>query len=278
MRRQTCSILILLLLVAPVSATNNQQDSLRIFLKYLGEDSVTISQIIQSPEAANPLETIETYLMFNTKLVCDSSGQEMEWIEGWSDSVFVCKCAKYLQRLIVCDTALHLLNPCLLETFLINQKYKELIVVECAEQAVTFFHARQAILIPKLYYFNHKEIDSWQENWQFYEMVEMILIPQKHVYIFEETTNKKVDAILAESNELSPYYVQFRKILDGYTDMDLARITEEQEKELVGILHEGIAHGEKKCQMTYAYMLLTGQFVEKDEESGKQLLSTLLSS
>jgi len=277
MRKQTNIILCFLLLVTQVCATNNQRDSLRVFLEYIGEDSVTISKIIQSQKAANPLETIETYLMLNTRLVCDSNEQEVEWIEGWSDSIFVCKCAKYLQQLIINDTALHLVDPCLLEAFLINHKrYSEPIILKCAVQAITIFHARRAILIPELYYVNHKEIDAWQENRQFYEMVKMILIPQKHAYSFEKDTNKKYDAILAEPNDMSPKYTCFRNLLDGYSDMDLARISEEQKKELVNILLQGIANGEKKSQMTYAFMLLTGQFVEKDQALGNELLRKLL--
>ncbi len=58
--------------------------------------------------------------------------------------------------------------------------------------------------------------------------------------------------------------------------MDLSRITEEQAATMVQILLQGIANGEKKSQLTYAFMLLTGQFVEKDEELGEQLLSMLL--
>ncbi|MCR5051047.1 MAG: hypothetical protein K6A36_08200 [Paludibacteraceae bacterium] len=277
MKRQTYIISFLLLLVAPISATNNQQDSLRIFLEYIGEDSVTISKIMKSPEAADPLETIESYLMLNTKLVCDSNRQEMVWIEGWSDSAFVCKCAKFLHQLIINDTALHLVEPCLLEAFLINHKsYSASIILECAEQAITVFHARNAFLIPNMYYCNHEEIDNRQENSQFYEMVEMILSPQKYVYTFDTDTNKKINAILAESNESSPYYVRFRNKLDGYSDMDLARISKEQEAELANILLQGMANGEKKSQMTYAFMLLTGQFVEKDEALGNELLRKLL--
>ena len=32
----------------------------------------------------------------------------------------------------------------------------------------------------------------------------------------------------------------------------------------------------KKSQMTYAFMLITGQFVERNEELGREILSTLL--
>ena len=277
MKGQTYIFLFLLLLVAPVSATNNQQDSLRIFLEYIGEDSATISKILQSPEATNPLETIESYLTSNEKLICDSNRQEMVWIVGWSDSAFVCKCAKYLRQLIINDTALHLVEPCLLQAFLFNHKsYSASIILECAEQAITVFHARNVFLIPNMYYCNHEEIDNRQEKSQFYEMVEMILSPQKYVYTFDKDTNKKINAILAESNESSPYYMRFRSKLDGYSDMELARISKEQEAELIDILHQGIANGEKKSQLTYAFMLLTGQFVEKDEKLGNELLFGLI--
>ena len=96
------------------------------------------------------------------------------------------------------------------------------------------------------------------------------------MHYFGDNVNKKLNNILAESNESSPYYVQFENKLNAYSDMDLSRITEEQAATMVQILLQGIANGEKKSQLTYAFMLLTGQFVEKDEELGEQLLSMLL--
>lgn len=72
-------------------------------------------------------------------------------------------------------------------------------------------------------------------------------------------------------------YVHFcRSFVDGYTDLELAQINKEQEKEIVNILLQGIAHGEKKSQLTYAFMLITGQFVEQDEELGKEILFKIL--
>ena len=55
----------------------------------------------------------------------------------------------------------------------------------------------------------------------------------------------------------------------------MARISKEEEKELVNILLKGIEQGEKKSQITYAFMLLTGQFVEKDEILGQEILNTV---
>ena len=45
---------------------------------------------------------------------------------------------------------------------------------------------------------------------------------------------------------------------------------------ILSILHQETANGEKKSQLTYAFMLLTGQFVEKDEKLGNELLSGVL--
>ena len=107
-------------------------------------------------------------------------------------------------------------------------------------------------------------------------MTKFVISNSKKIRNFDKETNKKINAILAEPNELSPYYMRFRSKLDGYSDMELARITKVQEAELVNILLQGIANGEKKSQMTYAFMLLTGQFVEKDEALGNELLRKLL--
>lgn len=96
------------------------------------------------------------------------------------------------------------------------------------------------------------------------------------MHYFGDNVNKKLNNILAESNESSPYYVQFENKLNAYSDMDLSRITEEQTATIVNTLLVGMAEGEKMSQMTYAFMLLTGQFVEKDEILGHQILNDLL--
>lgn len=268
--------LILILVVSSIQATRNQRDSLRFFLEYVGEDSITISKIIKSPEAANPLEAIETYLISSSKFIRVSE-EQITGDNRVNDSIFACKCAQYLAHLIINDTALHLVDQCLFMAFMFNhQKYNEQFLVECAEKSIAIYHAKQAVLIPELYYGEHKEVINSQEKKRFYEMVSFILSGPRYMRNFDKEANKKINAILAESNESSPCYVQFRKKLDDYSDMDLARITKEQEKELVSILLAGIANGEKKCQMTYSFMLLTGQFVEKDDKHGNELLFELV--
>lgn len=270
-------IILLFSRVSMLNADNSQQDILRAFLEYLGEDSVSISMILKSPNAENPSQTIEEYLMFNTRLIYDSEKQTIEVHHGWDDSTFVCNCALYLQQLIISDTTLRLIYPCLFEAFLINHmNYSGPILLDCAEKAINAFHSREAILIPELYYYNHREINTWQERRQFYEMVKVILMPLKYVYTFDDMINMKFNSILAEPDSPSSYYAQFRSFVDGYTDLELARINKDQEKEIVNILLQGIAHGEKKSQLTYAFMLITGQFVEQDEELGKEILFKIL--
>ena len=58
--------------------------------------------------------------------------------------------------------------------------------------------------------------------------------------------------------------------------MELARISKAEEKEFINILLAGVEHGEKKSQLTYAFMLLTGQFVDKNEILGQKILDKLL--
>ena len=58
--------------------------------------------------------------------------------------------------------------------------------------------------------------------------------------------------------------------------MELARISKAEEKEFINILLEGVKYGEKKSQLTYAFMLLTGQFVDKNEILGQKILNDLL--
>ena len=96
------------------------------------------------------------------------------------------------------------------------------------------------------------------------------------MHYFGDNVNKKLNNILAESNESSPYYSQFKAYLNSLSDLELARITEEQTATIVKTLLVGVTEGEKMSQMTYAFMLLTGQFVEKDEILGHKILNDLL--
>lgn len=268
-------IVSLLILAFPIQATRNQRDSLRYFLDYIGEDSITINQIIKSPEAANPLEAIETSLISGCRLMCDSKERKMGKNKA-NDSIYACKCAQYLTHLIINDTAIHLVETCLSDAYLFsNKRYNESLIVECAENAINLFHARQATWIPGLYYGVHKEIVDWQEKKRYYEMISFVLSGTQYMHNFDNATNNKYNRIIAEPNDSSPYYAQFRNLLDGYSDMDLARISKEQEEELVRILIQGIAKGEQKSQMTYGFMLLTGQFVKKDEKQGNEVLTEL---
>ena len=80
------------------------------------------------------------------------------------------------------------------------------------------------------------------------------------------------------SDEESYYYVQFRELINSYSDIQLARLTNAQKEDLVSILLLGIENGDKKAELTYSFMLLTGQLVEQDEKLGKELLSKLLTN
>ncbi len=261
------------ILVANLSATNNQRDSLRTFLENIGEDSANISQIMNSPDAAIPSFIIDNYLSL-IRLGYDYNQKQYEWYPGWGDSLYVCKYVDYLTQRIVQDTALSLIEDYLENAylFLFHHEYAVRRLLDCAEYSIVRYHSRSGYLVPELCYLG-KETDDRQKKLQFYEMTKFVISNSKKIRNFDKDTNKKINAILAEPNELSPYYMRFRSKLDGYSDMELARISKEQEKELVSILLDGIAYGEKKCQLTYAFMLLTGQFVEKDEKQGNELLS-----
>ena len=249
-----------------------------MFLEYIGEDSITISKIIDCQEAENPIRTLNFYLMYNMRLEWNSNRQEFEWEFGWGDSLFVCKCAEYLTQKIICDTALYLVEPYLLEAFYVNlstYRYCERLFLNCAEFLIANFHTGQVISIPITYYNNHKEQADWQDKLRFYEMIKFILLAPKHVYSFDKETNEKCNIIIA-NNEESPYYNEFRSLINKYSCLDMARITKAQEKELIRTLQQGIANGEKKARLTFAFMLLTGQFIEQEEELGNEILSALL--
>lgn len=264
------------ILVANLSATNNQRDSLRTFLENIGEDSIIINRVMSSSDAADPLHIMDSYLALR-RLQYDSIYEQLEWQIGWDDSVYVCKYVDYLTQRIVQDTALSLIEDYLENAYLLlfHHEYAVRRLLDCAEYSIVRFHSRHGYLVPDLYY-HGKEANDWQEKLQFYEMIKFVIFGSENVRNFDKEANKKINVIIAESNESSPYYVQFRTKLDSYSDMELARITKVQEAELVNILLQGIANGEKKSQMTYAFMLLTGQFVEKDQALGNELLRKLL--
>lgn len=266
-----------LLVSAPLRASSNRQDSLRSFLEFVGEDSITISRIMDSPEAVKPSQTIQYYLMFRMRLESDSEDCPLEWHYGWDDTTFVVKSAEYLKNRIEQDTALSLIEPCLLERYVLEPRYDEQILLACIEYAIDKFHIRNAFVIPEIYYGNHQELADWQEKRRFYEMIKFILLNPKFFYCFDKETNNILNRIIKESNNRSPYYAQYRTIVESYSDMELARITKHQQDEMVDVLLQGVANGEKIAELTYSFMLLTGQFVEKNEELGSKILSDLLS-
>ena len=252
------------------------QDSLYLFCEQIGEDSTTISQIKNSPDAKIVRNFINNYLSL-LRLGYNRDLKQYEWYPGWEDSLYCCKYADYLTKRIVEDTALYLINGYLVDAYimLIHHEYASKQLLYCVEYSIERFHSRNGYLVTDLYY-NKKGTDNWQEKLQLYEMTMFVLLNSEKIRYFDKDTNMKFDSIIAESNELSPQYWRFRNLLDGFSDIDLARISEEQKKELVKILLQGMANGEKKSQMTYAFMLLTGQFVEKDEALGNELLHRLL--
>lgn len=276
MKRFVFAILCLIHLVSPLKATRNELDSLYLFCEQIGEDSANISQILNSPDAAIPSFIIDNYLSL-LRLGYDYDQKQYEWYPGWGDSLYVCKYVDYLTQQIVQDTALSLIENYLEHAYILlfHHEYAVRRLLDCAEYSIVYFHSRSGYLIPELYYLG-KEANDWQEKLQFYAMTKFVLLGSEKMLYFDKDTNKKINAILAEPNELSPYYMRFRSKLDSYSDMDLARITKEQEEELANILLQGMANREKKSQMTYAFMLLTRQFIEKDETLGNELLHKVL--
>lgn len=259
-----------------LTAKQNYRDSLRTFLEYIQEDSITIFKILNSKYARKSQKLIECYLMFNERLEYNNDTQELIWNHGWSDSIFSCKCAEYLTDKIIRDSSINLIYPCLLQAFLINHnKYSGQILVKCAEYCVDNFHSRDAIIIPILYHSNCDESNNYKEILQYYDMVNFILNNSKHLYYFDNNTNKQLNSIIAESTGNSKYYNKFRNFINSLTDNELARITLEEKEYISNILLQGIQNQEKKSIMTYAFLFLTGQFTEKNEELGKKLLSLL---
>ena len=122
--------------------------------------------------------------------------------------------------------------------------------------------------------FKNGKIINTSKNGFIYNVFK-IIEDNKSNNIDEGNTNKQLNSIIAESTGNSKYYNKFRNFINSLTDNELARITLEEKEYISNILLQGIQNQEKKSIMTYAFLLLTGQFTEKNEELGKKLLSLL---
>ena len=277
MNKYLTAILFFVLLISPLRAKKSEQDSLRLFLEYIGTDSINIVEIMKSPEIEDPLKILDAYLMNKWKLDYDSIEKKLNWTLGCNDSLFLCRTTEYITQKIICDTALHLVDFLLYDACqLCFPQYDKDIRINAAEYAVKQFHSRKAVAIPYRYYINHKELSNWQEQLRLYGMIEFILDEPKRLWCFEKELNLKINKIIAVPNDQTVYYKQFRNLISKYSDMELARISKAEEKEFINILLEGVKYGEKKSQLTYAFMLLTGQFVNNDEVLGQKILDKLL--
>lgn len=58
MKRFVFIMISLLQFISPLNAMSNKQDSLRVFLEQIGEDSAMISFIVNSPDAKEPSRII----------------------------------------------------------------------------------------------------------------------------------------------------------------------------------------------------------------------------
>lgn len=277
MNKYLTTILSFILLISPLRAKKSEQDSLRLFLEYIETDSINIVAIMKSPEIEDPLKILDAYLMNKWKLDYDSIEKKLYWTLGCNDSLFLCRTTEYIAQKIICDTALHLVDFLLYDACqCASSQYDKDIRINAAEYAVKQFHSRKAVVIPYRYYINHKELSNWQEQLRLYGMIEFILAEPKRLWCFEKELNLKINKIIAVPNDQTVYYKQFRNLISKYSDMELARISKAEEKEFINILLEGVKYGEKKSQLTYAFMLLTGQFVNNDEVLGQKILDKLL--
>jgi hypothetical protein len=61
MKRFVFIMISLLQFISPLNAMSNKQDSLRVFLEQIGEDSAMISLVVNSPDAKEPRRIIDNY-------------------------------------------------------------------------------------------------------------------------------------------------------------------------------------------------------------------------
>ena len=118
------------------------------FLEQIGEDSATISLIMDSPDAQNPDWMIHMYLS-SFRLGYDRILQKYEWYPGW-DSLYACKYVDYLTRQIVQDTALYLIKEYFEDAFifLFRNEYAAIRLLNCTEYAIQRY---QFLVLWKLY-------------------------------------------------------------------------------------------------------------------------------
>lgn len=284
MKKTIINFIFLSVFAGNLFAFTAEQDSLYFFLRYIKEDSTDISRIMQSKYALKPLETLSNYVLYHFKLEYDSVENRMDWQFGWKDSVFIRKCDEYITHQILCDTNLSLVGPYLTEMFIgaysRQNRDEEKSLLKCSQTAIEIYHSRESLIIPELYYYNHKDIADRQEMRLLYTiMLKYILIGRYNEVSIKEicpVTAEKLLSIMKDKEGGDTYYRIYRNLIDNYTDKELARLSVEQKNEVIKIITDGFQCGDKKATLVYAFMLITGQFVEKNEELGNKILSNLL--
>ena len=273
MKKLVLSITLIIQFIPLYSSRTN--DSLQVFLKCVGEDSIIISNILNAKE---PSLVISMYLS-NYRLQYDSCENDLVWMCEQKDSSFIHNCNKCLTKRIYSDTALNWIDPYLIGSYLTSYKTKdEKLILNCAEYAVEHFYSRAALLIPELYYYNHQDIDGWEIRYNQNLMQQYILLGKsKSLRFIGDTTllNTSLNGILKSTDNSYSYYSSFRKSIDSLTDMELACLTIEKKTEMVELVKKGL-YNDDKATVTYAFMLITGTFAQQDISKGYQILESFL--
>lgn len=267
-------IILLTLIVQVITLhSSTPKDSLQMFLKFIGEDSMVVSDILSNIDA--DYRNVSEMYFSGWRLQYDSSRQKLEWTLA-GDSCLIYRTTVYLTERIVKDTALYLIDTDLFGVFVraYARRFDEKLVLECAKYAINHFYSRSALDILELYYYNHQEDRQWTERLTHYRMVKFVLSGgTKNNSLFETFPYHSLLSIIKLDDTLCPYYTRYRNLISKLSDDELARITEGQKAELLSILQNGIEQGDIKAMLTYSFILITGTFTEKDIETGQHLIS-----
>lgn len=271
-----------------VHAEVKPNESLQTLLMYV-EDSCHAQQIINSYSDILKSDSlydsdfiVECYLLYPSRLRYDSIRRDWKLEFGWSDSVFFKRSIEYTANIILKDTALDLVSRYLYNNYLMPLDYSSNSIVHWAKEIVNKFHSTDALGILTLHYYNKMlthdkdEYEHAEALLTYYKMLEYVLRGNKRTFHYSPATIIPRNTEWFNTIEVKgSYYHVYRNEIKQFTNIQLARLSSKDNMRIQSLLQQGIDNGEEECIIVWAFMKITGCFVEKNIEEGKRILCSI---
>lgn len=263
--------------VRPVS----QSDSIRDYLRLIGEEESTISQLIQSTSI--PYDSIVYYY----EIGASYNKVENGW--GWTLYPSRVKLTKnyYIQR-IINDTVLfphlHLLfnryagsknNDSLIYCFQYTTKHYRDLFAATYYKTLCGMNYEKDMMIDSECFFLNATMQYAVLTGDLEDLVSKTfsMIPYDSLLHVEIRHNRECRANEIDSHTYYECYIA--QIYDFYLSGALLHIDDNVKKKLESILVDGISCNERCCTILLAFSKITGIVLDKDILKGKQLLISL---